>query len=140
MLYSSITGLSEGDSEMKPLIVFRMNQQPCFQTIHKINEHNISPYALTTQKYTVNTTKSAISIPAPEPPLKSLPFSMHHVYVNTFCTSGKIHTDLPGHFRILSNSGNRSLLKLYDYKINKILSEPIKNISTSEILGHAPKL
>ena len=51
--------------------------------------------------------------------------------------TGQTYSDLTGQYPVLSSSGNRYLLILYDYDSNAILVEPLKNRTGPEILrGH----
>ena len=48
--------------------------------------------------------------------------------------SGHIFTYQTGRFPRVSSRGNRSVMLLYDYNRNAILSEPLKNNTTSELV------
>ena len=48
--------------------------------------------------------------------------------------SGQIFTDQTGRFPRVSSRGNRSVMVLFDYDRNAILTKPLKNTTTSELV------
>ena len=48
--------------------------------------------------------------------------------------SGQIFSDKNGRFPRVSSRGNRSVIVLYDYDSNAILTEPLRNNTTSELV------
>ena len=48
--------------------------------------------------------------------------------------SGDIFSDQTGRFPIFSSSGDRTVMVLYDYNSNAILTKPLKNNTTSELV------
>ena len=113
MLQSSFINLAEDYSAWQLRIMARINRRYCLQTLHK--SMNTTLVHMHQQRKNVQSTQqqSIIIIPSPEPSLEPLPVSTYHVYVNNFYTAGKIYTNLPGCFPILSNGGNRYLFILY---------------------------
>ena len=54
--------------------------------------------------------------------------------------SGQIFSDQTGRFPRVSSRGNISVMVLYDYYINAILTEPLKNNTTSELVRAQTRL
>ena len=64
---------------------------------------------------------------------------------NLVCTrpvdvSGQIFSDQTGRFPRVSSRGNMSVMVLYDYDINAILTKPLKNNTTSELVRAQTRL
>ena len=57
-----------------------------------------------------------------------------------FDVSGQIFTYQTGRFHLVSRRGNRSVMVLYDYDSNAILTEPLKNNTTSELVRSQARL
>jgi hypothetical protein len=55
------------------------------------------------------------------------------VYASTI-DAGQINTDQTGRFRVVSRKGNKYIMILYDYDINAILAQPIKDRTAPELL------
>jgi hypothetical protein len=55
------------------------------------------------------------------------------VYAATI-DAGQIYTDQTGRFPVVSSKGNKCIMILYDYDSNAILSPPIKDITSPELL------
>ena len=51
-----------------------------------------------------------------------------------------IFSDQTGRFPRFSSRGNRSVMALYDYNSNAILTEPLKNNTTSELVRAQTRL
>ena len=47
--------------------------------------------------------------------------------------TGKIYTDQTGRFPVTESKGNKYILLMYDYDLNAILTEPIKNRTATDI-------
>jgi hypothetical protein len=56
-----------------------------------------------------------------------------YVYAATI-DAGTIYTDQTGRFPVVSSKGNKYIMILYDYDINAILSQPIKDRTAPELL------
>jgi hypothetical protein len=48
--------------------------------------------------------------------------------------AGQIYTDQTGRFPVVSSNGNKYIMILYDYDINAILAQPIKDRTAPELL------
>jgi hypothetical protein len=48
--------------------------------------------------------------------------------------AGQIYTDQTGRFPVVSSKGNKYIMILYDYDINAILAQPIKDRTAPELL------
>ena len=57
-----------------------------------------------------------------------------------FDPTEKIYSNLPGQFPTKFLKGNQYILVLYHYDSNKILTEPMKNITDAEIVRAYAKL
>jgi hypothetical protein len=55
------------------------------------------------------------------------------VYAATI-DAGQIYTDQTGRFPVVSSKGNKYIIILYDYDINAILAQPIKDRTAPELL------
>jgi hypothetical protein len=49
--------------------------------------------------------------------------------------AGQIYTDQRVSFPVLSSKGTNYIMILYDYDSNAIMAQPIKDITSSELLG-----
>ena len=58
----------------------------------------------------------------------------HNVFIAIADMAGKIYTDQTGRFPVQSCHGNKYVVIVYIYDANAILSYPIKNRSTGELL------
>ena len=56
------------------------------------------------------------------------------VYMRPVEVSGQIFSDQNGRFPRVSSRGNRSVMVLYDYNSNAILTYPLKNNTTPELM------
>ena len=54
------------------------------------------------------------------------------VYVDAIEATGKIFTDLTGHFPVTSSKGNKYIMLLYHYDTNVILVEPMSSCADTE--------
>jgi hypothetical protein len=57
----------------------------------------------------------------------------HCIYAATI-DAGKIYTDQNGRFPVVPSKGNKYIMVLYEYDGNSTMPEPIKNITTMELL------
>jgi hypothetical protein len=64
----------------------------------------------------------------------------YNLWVKTHCTyaavldAGQIYTDKTGRFPVISSRGNVSIMVLYEYDGDAIITEPIKNNKAGELL------
>jgi hypothetical protein len=70
--------------------------------------------------------------PSSEPSFERLDRRTNTVFAHIFEPTGQIYTDLPGGFPIKSNRGSQYIFVLYDFDINAILVEPMKNCTDRE--------
>ena len=67
-------------------------------------------------------------------------YQVYAKVVNYMAPTGKISTDQTGRFPVASSKGNRSIMVLYDYDSNAILTEPLKSHSAFELARATTKL
>ena len=66
--------------------------------------------------------------------------SGHSLSMRPVDLSGQIFTDETGRFPRVSSRGNMSVMVMYDYDSNAILTEPLKNNTTYELVRAQTRL
>ena len=83
----------------------------------------------------IRSTKPSIATaPLVLPSQNAPPVRSHQVFVDTVKLTGKVSTDQTGRFSVTSSRVSKYLMVLYNHNRNKIIPEPIKSRSESELI------